>query len=119
MAWRLEQGGIFFISQINYCFKRRYRNTAKTSLSSAINDYAIVKQEQDKYQESLILLKEAYKIAYKNFGSKDRDIASIANNLGLSFEGVKELDSAKIYYENSRNVFGIIWTKQTGSVNNL
>lgn len=79
--------------------------TPPRSLSSAINDYAIVKQEQDKYQESLILLKEAYKIAYKNFGSKDRDIASIANNLGLSFEGVKELDSAKIYYEKSLEMY--------------
>lgn len=102
---------------------RSNSETPPRSLSSAINDFAIIKQQQDRYNESLELLKEAYKIVLINFGEKDRDAASIANNLALSFEATSELDSAKIYYQKSLELyielFGNIRPEVSTIYNNL
>jgi eukaryotic-like serine/threonine-protein kinase len=98
---------------------RNNSDTPPRSLSSALNDYGIVKQEEDKIQESLILLKEAYQIAVRNFGEKDRDVASIANNLGLSFNDLKDIDSAEKYYQQSLNLYMEIYGSNRPEISTL
>lgn len=80
---------------------RKNKNSPPRSIASALNDYATLKQEQNKYNESLDLLNEAYKIYLKSFGEKDRDIASVSNNLGISYEALNNYDEAEKYYKKS------------------
>ena len=50
----------FYVKSISIF--RKDKDTPPRAIASALNDYGIIKQEQDKYQESLALLNEAYKI---------------------------------------------------------
>ncbi|MFZ1292016.1 MAG: serine/threonine-protein kinase [Melioribacteraceae bacterium] len=84
---------------------RKNSETPPRALSSSINDYGILMQEQGNMNESLELLKEAYQIVEKNFGEKDRDIASIANNMALTLGDLKKNELAEKYYRQSLKIY--------------
>ena len=75
------------------------------AIASCLNDYGTLKQEQEKYDESLVLLNEAYDIFLKNFGNDDRDVASVANNLGLTYESLNKLSQAEKFYKRSLDTY--------------
>ena len=84
---------------------RKNKNSPPRSIASALNDYATLKQEQNKYNEALNLLYEAFKIYLKNFGEKDRDVASVSNNIGISYDALNKLDEAEKYYKKSLDIY--------------
>ncbi|MEO8231908.1 MAG: serine/threonine-protein kinase [Ignavibacteriota bacterium] len=93
----------FYVKSISIF--RKDKDTPPRAIASALNDYGIIKQEQDKYQESLALLNEAYKIFVDKFGEKDRDVASTSNNLGITLDGLNRTDEAEKYYKKSLDIY--------------
>lgn len=84
---------------------RLNKNSPPRSLASSLNDLGILKQDQAKFKESLVLLNDAYKIFINNFGETDRDVASTLNNLALSLESLNDIDEAEKYYQKALEVY--------------
>lgn len=98
---------------------RKNKNSPPRSIASVLNDYATLKQEQNKYTEALDLLNEAYKIYLKNFGEKDRDVASVSNNLGISYEALNKLDEAENYYKKSLELYVELYGQNRPEISTL
>ena len=75
------------------------------AIASCLNDYGTLMQEQEKYEESLVVFNESYKIFLGNFGENDRDVASVSNNLGLTYESLHNLKDAEKFYKKSLDVY--------------
>ncbi len=89
------------------CIKifRENPDSPPRAVASTLNDYGTLKQEQEKYGESLVLFNESYKIFLDNFGENDRDVASVSNNLGLTYESLNNLKDAEKYFEKSLDLY--------------